>query len=454
MGKRKPKGSKSSRPAARSTAATASGVRIPEKVRKLGLASIFVVLLAASTSWLIRLRPSRVAEIVSNSKEELRRPSETSPPPFQSMWQMTSWYSRRYDSRGLQSRLRRMFQTSERAFDPRQRATPPTSTKKSPGAGVDRTTRHKLLHDLEQFDFYLRQKEFLKMKDHAVELFRNELPRIYGATLRRLEEASKNGILDEETEFYNFREPDREIQKYYNRAMFLPEFGPGDSEPLLSPRDWSRVEKQWFGEEKGGDHSHPGVVVLDDLLSPSTLQRVRDYLLFSTFWYEAKLPRYGRYVGAYLGDGMHDTLLLEIAYDLHRAMPRVMKDHALKELWSYKYESSDDERHEDHRTGIHVHADDAMVNVNRWITPDEANLDRTSGGLVVYTIKPPTELVGSFQDFNSNWEYVEQRLLRPNGYANVTVPYKQNRAVIFDPFFFTRRTSISFGRGTRIVGLI
>ncbi len=125
------------------------------------------------------------------------------------------------------------------------------------------------------------------------------------------------------------------------------------------------------------------------------------------------MPRFGHYLGAYLIDGMHDTVLTDVALELHRAMPRVMKDHHLKEMWSYKYESSS--RDEEKRTGIHVHADDgelihtllvwfscicrfllaisyfhisitfsaAMVNVNLWITPDEANLDPSSGGLVM-----------------------------------------------------------------------
>ena len=33
-------------------------------------------------------------------------------------------------------------------------------------------------------------------------------------------------------------------------------------------------------------------------------------------------------------------------------------------------------------TGIVAHADQAKVNVNFWLTPDEANLDPTNGRLV------------------------------------------------------------------------
>lgn len=40
--------------------------------------------------------------------------------------------------------------------------------------------------------------------------------------------------------------------------------------------------------------------------------------------------------------------------------------------------------------GITVHADSASVNLNFWVTPDDANLDPSSGGLVVYPKEPPS----------------------------------------------------------------
>lgn len=42
--------------------------------------------------------------------------------------------------------------------------------------------------------------------------------------------------------------------------------------------------------------------------------------------------------------------------------------------------------------GITIHADSASVNLNFWVTPDEANLDPTSGGLVVYPKMPPEQV--------------------------------------------------------------
>ena len=36
-----------------------------------------------------------------------------------------------------------------------------------------------------------------------------------------------------------------------------------------------------------------------------------------------------------------------------------------------------------------MHADDAAVNVNLWITDNDANLDPDSGGMIVYKEKAP-----------------------------------------------------------------
>lgn len=93
--------------------------------------------------------------------------------------------------------------------------------------------------------------------------------------------------------------------------------------------------------------------------------------------------KFGGYVGAYIDDGLYQKILLTLAFELHRALPKIMKDHPLKYLWAYKYDSD--------YTGISTHADQAAVNVNLWITPDDANLDPNSGGLVIFTAKPPSD---------------------------------------------------------------
>ena len=69
----------------------------------------------------------------------------------------------------------------------------------------------------------------------------------------------------------------------------------------------------------------------------------------------------------------------------------------LRQLWGFK-------------NGTHlpgdstVHADFAAVNVNLWLTPDAANLDETTGGLVVYDVDAP--LSWDFDTYNGQGDVI------------------------------------------------
>ena len=57
--------------------------------------------------------------------------------------------------------------------------------------------------------------------------------------------------------------------------------------------------------------------------------------------------------------------------------------HPLSQLWAFKYDSQ--------LSGITLHADFAAINVNFWITPDDANLDSNRGGLVIWDHAAPVD---------------------------------------------------------------
>ena len=178
--------------------------------------------------------------------------------------------------------------------------------------------------------------------------------------------------------------------------------------------------------------------MVDELLTPQALERIRQVLLESTVWYETKSPvDTGRYTGAYLNDGLHDRILLQLAFELRKVLPNIIEG-PLAYLWAYKYESSNQ--------GIKTHTDFASVNVNLWITPNDANLDPSTGGLVVYTTKPPEDV-----DFDTNSPNTDssafQAFLQATNYANVTVPYRQNRAIIFDSALYHHTDNFKFQRG-------
>jgi hypothetical protein len=105
-------------------------------------------------------------------------------------------------------------------------------------------------------------------------------------------------------------------------------------------------------------------------------------------------------------------------------------------MWAYKYDSK--------LEGIGLHADAAAINVNFWITPDEANLDPDHGGLVVYDREAPADW--DFAKFNNNLPAIRQ-FIDESGSHPVTVPYRQNRAVIFNSDLFHNTDRFAFAPG-------
>ena len=55
--------------------------------------------------------------------------------------------------------------------------------------------------------------------------------------------------------------------------------------------------------------------------------------------------------------------------------------------WGFKHDTAETRPY----YGIKAHADQAAVNFNLWVTPDSANLEPGSGGLVVYSRRAAVE---------------------------------------------------------------
>eukprot|EP00980_Cylindrotheca_fusiformis_P003573 scaffold792_cov84-Cylindrotheca_fusiformis.AAC.13 len=345
-----------------------------------------------------------------------------------------SYFFEQDDMDGLHWALSNVFVRSERNPNEETRS---TVKQKLPtqlvarGGGSSYTTQYKVRHDLEQAEYLAKNLENNEMAN----FFGNVIAPIYQKLLSRippLDQLERTGGL------YPFHVDDLEqlgIATIYNKAIHQTSFDElkdeaGNIVPLINPDlDVESIERAWVST---------GVAVIDNLLTRDALDRIRQIMLESTVFYQTKMPlKFGGYVGAYIDDGLHDRILLQLAFELYHKLPKIMTGHFLKYLWAYKYDSE--------YTGINIHADQAAVNVNIWLTPDDANLDPTSGGLVIFKAKPPSDW--DFQRFNTDTKEVHELLLKPTGYANVTVPHRQNRAVLFDSALFHHTDKFTFKTG-------
>jgi len=196
--------------------------------------------------------------------------------------------------------------------------------------------------------------------------------------------------------------------------------------PAVNPQNAAAAAQAWSSHD-------PKIVVIDDLLTPEALEGLRRYCRGSDIWHTAYAQGY---LGAFPESGFAAPLLAQVAEELSTTFSTIFAAHPLRYHWAFKYDSKLD--------GIGIHADEAAVNVNFWITPDTANCDPQGGGLVIWDKAAPLEW--DFAKFNAD-ERAAYDFLARTGASAVTVPYRANRAVIFDSNLFHKTDRISFAQG-------
>jgi hypothetical protein len=272
----------------------------------------------------------------------------------------------------------------------------------------------KLRHDIEQLR-YLQKRG----------IFGEELTPLVEAYQRAQDRLVARGVEDRVP---LEREDDREIGHVYSRVIHL----------RATPRVRCALSDAWSPAEVEDRYLEkpPGLVVVDDFLSEEALSELRLFCLESTVW-SGNDYGHGR-LGASFRDGFNCPLLLQIAEELRARLPRVLGErHPLCQLWGFK---------QGYRQpgGTTTHADFAAVNVNFWITPGAANLAPGTGGLLVYGVDAP--LHWDFETYNAR-RSLNKQILREQGARATVVPYRQNRAVIFNSDLFHDTDDVTFGPG-------
>ncbi len=276
-------------------------------------------------------------------------------------------------------------------------------------------TRAKIEHDIEQFDYLSKTLEYAKFSDLASR---------YREILNALPNVTRTEIIPIPDDIFGG------MQTHFNRLLHLQSTdfsGTALSESL----DTVSVETDYFARE-------PGITWIDNLLSPGALQALRRYCLESTIWFDFNHP--DGYLGAVFENGFTDPLLLQICDELKLKFPKIFGAYPLMQMWAFKYDSQ--------LRGIQLHGDVAAVNLNFWITPDDANLDENSGGLRIWDKAAPADW--NFNDFNSGTEQAQarvQQFLRDNEAREIVVPYRQNRAVVFNSDLFHATDNFNFKDG-------
>ncbi|MCZ8048262.1 MAG: hypothetical protein GPI90_14380 [Microcystis aeruginosa K13-05] len=169
------------------------------------------------------------------------------------------------------------------------------------------------------------------------------------------------------------------------------------------------------------EFNHSGLSVIDNFLSDETFDELRQYLLFSTIWHNDSQKGLS-YLGAYQDTGGLSLLISTIDEHIRKAFSSIIGTSKLEQVWSYKnvYGSK----------AVGTHADFSSVNINLWMTPDKF-CHNSRGGLIVYKQNAPIDW--NFSKYNDDESGIAQLL---ENVDSTVIPYRANRAVIFDSSLF------------------
>ena len=193
-------------------------------------------------------------------------------------------------------------------------------------------------------------------------------------------------------------------------------------------KNWQNVEEQYLNSSKQ-------IIYIDNFLSNEAIKELREFCLVSKVWcreYENK------YLGSFSDTGFVSPIHLQIAIELKQKLPKLFGQHRLGKFWAFKYDTTLGK-------GINIHADFAILNLNFWITPDEYNNNKNSGGLKVYDAPAPEDW--TFQQYNNMKTNKIYKFLYDNKANCTNISYKFNRAVLFNSAYFHETDKINFKEG-------
>jgi hypothetical protein len=190
---------------------------------------------------------------------------------------------------------------------------------------------------------------------------------------------------------------------------------------ILQPRDWGAAE-QSFRSSAPFDF-----VVLDDFLDDGLCRSLHGELVGHWGW------RQKNNLSPHLHNDMPKVAVVPLVAEALRAgLPTVIGDLDLVFWWAIMYHRN---------TGGTAHSDHGAVTLNLWLTPDECNLDSETGGLVLFDVKRTPDM--AVHEFSAPPYCVDYMTQRTRG-ERIVVPYRCNRAVVFDSTTFHQPQAMSF----------
>jgi hypothetical protein len=193
-----------------------------------------------------------------------------------------------------------------------------------------------------------------------------------------------------------------------------------DAAGVVSPQDWTAVQKEFQ------DTAPFNYAVIDNFLQPVALAGLHEKLMNHWGWQKRN------WVTDHLYNGLLELEEVpQIGEHLLQACRPLMSGLELTSRWALMYPRN---------IPGNIHSDVAGLNLNLWITPDCYNRNPQRGGLILYDVKhDPEKLSWNALTPPAAKEYVEANCLNQR-----IVPYRCNRAILFDAATFHKTDELDF----------
>ena len=269
-------------------------------------------------------------------------------------------------------------------------------------------SKNKLKHDIEQIYYLLKKKLISKKFNNALKNYKfvyNALPKNCDPT----------DIFTLSKEFTNKLGPTFNNLIYYQPPDILEKKLINNNKKVIIKNS----KKKFM------------YMVIDNFLNKEVLDILYKYCLTNSIWSEFDYKN--GYIGSFIENGFNAPLILQISEEIKLYFPKIFKKFPLTKAWAFKCNNQ--------MKGIKIHADYAAINVNLWITPDKANLNKNTGGLLIWDKESPKNW--NFDKYNNN--HIEiKKILKKSKSKMKRIKYKSNRAIIFNSNLFHASDNFHF----------
>ena len=269
-------------------------------------------------------------------------------------------------------------------------------------------SKNKLKHDIEQISYLLKKKIVSKKFNNIVKKYKfiyNSLPK----------NSDHTDIFTLSKEFTYKLGPTFNNLIYYQPPDIIEKKIINDNNKVVEINSKKKFK----------------YMVIDDFLNKEVLDKLYSFCLTNSIWNEFDYKN--GYIGSFIENGFNAPLLLQISEEIRLQYPEILKKFPLTKAWAFKCNNQ--------MKGIKIHADFAAININFWITPDKANLNKKTGGLLIWDKEAPKNW--DFKKYNNNHLAIKNFLKKKKSKMK-RIKYKSNRVIIFNSNLFHASDNFNF----------